>query len=263
MIDYHIHTELCNHAVGSMPDYVQRAVELGFREICFLDHLTLQEAGARLSMTPGEVPLYFQAVQRLKLQFKDRIRVKAGLEVDFNPIYVAMIEDIIGTYAFDVIGSSLHFPQGVDVVNSASEWAGGKMDTDYIFRVYLENLVKMMDYTYFDIICHMDLPKKFGRKPSRPLESELDHLIKRIRDRDLTVELNTSGFHHVLQEPYPSPEILKRCCSAGITVTLGSDSHRPRDVGRSYDKAFAVLKAAGYREVAVFDKRRRSMIPLT
>ncbi|MBW2249280.1 MAG: PHP domain-containing protein [Deltaproteobacteria bacterium] len=40
MIDYHIHTKLCNHARGMMGAYVKRAIEKGLKEICFLDHLT-------------------------------------------------------------------------------------------------------------------------------------------------------------------------------------------------------------------------------
>ena len=62
MIDYHIHTRLCNHAKGTMEEYIQSAVAKGLREICFLDHLTLTKAGRTLSMAPDEVPLYFQSV---------------------------------------------------------------------------------------------------------------------------------------------------------------------------------------------------------
>ncbi len=54
MIDYHIHTKLCNHARGVMGAYVKRAIEKGLTEVCFLDHLTLSEPGLsnlQLSLT--------------------------------------------------------------------------------------------------------------------------------------------------------------------------------------------------------------------
>ena len=92
MIDYHVHTPLCNHAEGPMEAYVQKAFDIGLKEICFLDHLIIREShqksGQNLSMTPGEIPLYFQAVQNLKQTYKGFIKVKAGLEIDFNPSYV-------------------------------------------------------------------------------------------------------------------------------------------------------------------------------
>jgi HisJ family histidinol phosphate phosphatase len=77
MIDYHLHTLFCNHAVGGMEQYIQSAIDLGLREVCFLDHLTIQETEAGLSMTPQEIPYYFHAVQVLKQKYRDRISVKA------------------------------------------------------------------------------------------------------------------------------------------------------------------------------------------
>ncbi|MDP3283821.1 MAG: PHP domain-containing protein, partial [Desulfobacterales bacterium] len=84
-VDYHIHTMLCNHAKGGMESYVKKAVSAGMTEICFLDHLTLGEPGNSLSMTPEEVPFYFQAVSHMKNRYKEAISIKAGLEIDFNP----------------------------------------------------------------------------------------------------------------------------------------------------------------------------------
>ena len=106
MIDYHLHTLFCNHATGGMERYIQSAIDLGLREICFLDHLTIQKSDSGHSMTPIEIPYYFQAVQILKQKYKNMIRIKAGLEVDFNPAFVDFFHDIIETFAFDVIAAS-------------------------------------------------------------------------------------------------------------------------------------------------------------
>ena len=60
MIDYHIHTLLCNHAQGSMESYIRSAINLGMSEICFLDHLTVRESEKGLSMAPGEFLIIFR-----------------------------------------------------------------------------------------------------------------------------------------------------------------------------------------------------------
>ena len=39
LADYHIHTELCQHAEGEASAFRARAVELGLPEICFTDHV--------------------------------------------------------------------------------------------------------------------------------------------------------------------------------------------------------------------------------
>lgn len=262
MIDYHIHTQLCNHARGVMSAYVKRAIEKGLKEICFLDHLTISEPGNRLSMTPGEVPFYFQAIQNLKNNFSGVISIKAGLEVDFSPENTDLVQEIIETFSFDVIGSSLHFPGNIDIVTSSSDWNQGRFDTDYVYELYFAQLKTMLEYDYFDVICHLDLPKKFGRKPSRTFDKEFDEIITIIKDKDLTVELNTSGYNHPVSEAYPAPDIIKKCREAGVGMTLGSDAHRPDSVGRHYDRAFPLLQSAGYTHLATFTGRRRIDIPI-
>jgi len=260
MIDYHIHTKLCNHARGVMSTYVKRAIEKGLKEVCFLDHLTLSEPGNRLSMTPGEVPFYFQAVQKLKHNYNGVIDIKVGLEVDFSPANTDFVEEIIETFSFDVIGSSIHFPGNIDIVNSRSDWKQGRFDTDYVYQLYFSQFKTMLEYDYFDVICHLDLPKKFGRKPIKTFDKEFDEIITLIKDKDLTVELNTSGYNHPVSEAYPATGIIKKCHKAGVRMTLGSDSHHPNHVGRHFDRAFALLRSAGYTHLASFTERRRADI---
>jgi len=266
MIDYHVHTRLCNHAEGVMPDFVLRAIEIGLEEICFLDHLTLQDQGRGLSMTPGDVPFYFQAVQVLKKKYASKIDVKVGLEIDFSETHVAIAADIAGTYAFDVIGSSVHFPDGVDIVRRSSAWNNeahySDTEINMVYSQYYEALDRMLDYEYFDIICHFDLVKKFGRKPSRSFDEKIIEILKKVKQKNLTIELNTSGYHHTAEESYPALDIIKKCKDFGISFALGSDAHNPQSVGRYFDKAFQLLQEAGCKEITVFDKRKKNMIPI-
>lgn len=261
-VDYHIHTILCNHAGSSMEAYIKRAVSMGFQEICFLDHLTLTEPGHEFSMTPEEVPLYFNAVQILKKRYIGIINIKAGLEIDFNPSYVDLFQKISESYAFDVIGSSLHFPGGIDVVSRKSEWSRGEKDSDYIYGIYFESLDKMLDHSYFDIVCHLDLVKKFGGNPSRSFENEFNCIIEKIRRKKLTVEVNTSGYIHPAKEAYPSFDIIKKCRKAGVEITIGSDAHDPESIGQHYAAVLPLILQAGYKQLSVFTQRKRSGIPL-
>ena len=73
------------------------------------------------------------------------------------------------------------------------------------------------------------------------------------------MEINTSGYNHALQETYPAQDIVKRCYAKGVRITLGSDAHKPADVGQHYDKALPMLKAAGYRYLATYTQRQRDL----
>jgi len=262
-IDYHIHTPLCNHAGGVMTSFVKQAVDSGFIEICFLDHLTFQDADPGLTMAPEEVPLYFHAVQRLKYRYRDIIKVKAGLEVDFAPVYADQMEKIIETFSFDVIGCSVHYPKGFDIVTSGSAWRNGEGDTDTVYGRYLDGLEKVLDYPFFDMLCHFDLVKKFNRKPTVTFDTRWREVLEKVKDRGITLEINTSGFEHPVKEPYPSADLLRQCRRLDIPVTMGSDSHAPEQIGRHYGRAEAVLLDAGYRTLNTFTNRQAEPIPVS
>ncbi len=262
MIDYHLHTLFCNHATGGMERYIQSAIDLGLQEICFLDHLTFQEAGQYNAMFPLEVPMYVNAARRLARQYRDRISVRVGLEIDFSPRHADQCRNIVNTFDFDVVGSSVHFIDGEDVVSKRSAWARGELSAEEVYPQYISILESMLDYDYFDVVCHLDLPKKYNDRPStRAVNGFLD-LLEKIREKDLAVELNTSGFHYPVKETFPSPELLGRCAALHIPVVTGSDAHAPDSVGRDFDQARDLLKAAGYRHLTGFSHRQREAVPL-
>ena len=261
-INYHVHTLLCNHATGTMPGYIREAIRIGLREICFLDHLTLNPADRGLSMAPEEVALYYHTARDLAHRYRDEIIVKIGLEIDFYPGAIEVFHDIAGTFDFDVIGGSVHYLGQLDIVTRHSGWGQGKGDTDTVYAQYFKVMHHMLDHDYFDMVCHFDLPKKFGRLPGKSFDGEMDGLLMRIKDKGLALEVNTSGYGHPVCESYPSDNTLKKCCEHGIPVTLGSDAHRPDQLTAHYDKARVLLSIAGYTHLSTFSRRRRGRIPI-
>lgn len=262
MIDYHVHTSLCNHANGTMDQYIQNAIAAGLTEICFLDHLTLHESGKRLSMTPDYVPFYYQSVRQLAHTYKNHIRVKVGLEVDYDPSNADVVKNIIAPFDFDVIGGSVHFIDKINIVSSRDTEARENEGIDVICIEYLLLLDKMIDNLDVDIICHLDIIKKFGRRPSAEFEKKFDELLSKISYKGLTIELNTSGYNHQANEFYPNALLLKKCHEKNIRMTLGSDAHQPQQVARHFSKAIDLLIKTGYRHVSAFTRRKPYDIPL-
>ncbi|MDA3897362.1 MAG: histidinol-phosphatase [Desulfobacteraceae bacterium] len=262
MIDYHVHTSLCNHANGTMDQYIQNAIAAGLTEICFLDHLTLHESGKHLSMTPEYVPFYYQSVRQLAHTYRNHIRVKAGLEIDYDPKNAHNVKKIIAPFDFDVIGGSVHFIDRVNIVSSKDTEARENESIDTICENYLLLLDKMIENMDIDIICHLDIFKKFGRRPSAEFEKKFDEILSKISYKGLTVELNTSGYNHKANEFYPAASLLKKCHEKDIRMTLGSDAHQPHQVARHFDKAIDLLLKTGFRHVSAFTHRKPYDIPL-
>ena len=59
--DYHMHTPLCRHARGEPEEYAAEAVRKGLAEICFTDHVPLddQKFGSD-AHGPQDVGRYFE-----------------------------------------------------------------------------------------------------------------------------------------------------------------------------------------------------------
>ncbi len=209
MIDYHIHTLLCNHATQPMEAYIRRAIELGFKEICFLDHLIFGENGKHNTMTTEEVGLYFQAVQYQKHQFKKTIKIKAGLEVDYNPAFLDQIQEVINRFSFDVIGSSVHFVKGRNIVSGRAVKKQTPIDFEDLLASYISQLNNMLDQDYFDVVCHLDVVKKFTQTIPDRLHEKYDEILSKISYKNLTVEINTSGYLHPVNDIYPDLSLLK------------------------------------------------------
>ncbi len=140
-----------------------------------------------------------------------------------------------------------------------------KLKFDRIYELYLECLDKMLEYKYFDVVCHLDIIKKFNRKTSREceekLEDKFDEILSKISYNDLTVEINTSGYDHPVKELYPSENLLLKCHKKGINITLGSDAHNPENVGQYAGRAVAAVSSAGYDSWSAFTERNRYEIP--
>jgi len=261
MIDYHVHTPLCNHATGTMKQYINSAVDAELSEICFLEHLTLNKKGRGLSMTPVQIPLYYHTVRRLATQYRDRIRVRAGLEVDFSPETSAQAAALIKPFAFDVIAGSIHFISDTNIV-SARESKHNSMDIEEICDQYVILLEKLINTNQFDVICHIDLPKKFSATLSNRFYDNIDALMERIGYNGMAMEVNTGGFDHPAGEQYPAKRLLEACYRHKIPVTLGSDAHTPEEVGRHFDRAADLLEDSGIQSVSGFRRRARYDIKL-
>ena len=227
-----------------------------------MDHLTLNPADRGNTMTLTEVPLYFFAVQQLKEDYRDRIAIKVGLEIDYTPAAMPAIQETLSHFSFDVIAGAVHFLGNQNIVSRKSDWPHGIGDPDEIYSQYYDTMLNMLDENFLDVVCHLDLIKKFLRKPRRSFADKIKEVLVKIKATQRVVEVNTGGYEHPVAEPYPSESILRQCRALDIPITLGSDAHRPDQLMRCYGQAKKAISAAGYEYLTVFTKQKRQLRPL-
>ncbi len=268
MIDYHLHTVRCRHAQGRMEEYCEEARRKGLEEIGFADHFPLDLLGfippIKVTMEGKELPEYIEDVYRLQIK-KGNPGVKLGIEVDFLPGSEQIMRRELAPYLFDYVIGSVHFLGNWDFTNPEAAHEYDKLNDEEIlglYEEYYEVIEKMVKSNLFDIAGHIDVIKKFGYRPFKDIHYLLNRVSSLLSEADLCIEVNTAGFYAPVQEFYPGVDMLKLCYNKKIPVTLGSDAHRPADVGRDFKKAASLLKEIGYREIAVFKERKRSCLKL-
>ncbi|NVM55738.1 MAG: histidinol-phosphatase HisJ family protein [Candidatus Helarchaeota archaeon] len=259
-IDYHIHTKLCNHATGEMEEYVQAAISKSLDEMGFADHFPMVYLPKSLplenySMKLEELPLYIQSVKNLQEKYPDII-IRLGIEADYYEGKEKEIEELLKKVQFDYIYGSVHVVDDWVIDDDRYRKKYQEYDLFILNQKYFSNLKKAIQSGLYDVIAHFDLPKKYGDRPKKSIEEFINEIIEALAKRKVCVELNTSGFRKPAKEQYPSSNILQSCYENDIQVTIGSDSHKPEEVGWELERALKVLREVGYSQIVGFEKRK-------
>ena len=255
-IDLHNHTTRCNHAEGTVEEYVERAIDLGINIYGFSEHAPMDfDEGYRLSFE--EMDAYKNDILSAKEKYKDRIEILLGYEVDWLSGH--MDERVLGAKVDYLIGS-VHFIDKWSFDNP--EFIGGwkERDIDEIWKAYFEATEAMAKSGKFDIVGHLDLIKVFKYLPKKDVRLLAKDALRAIKDAGMVLELNTAGYRKPVGELYPSKALLEEAYEMGIPITFSSDAHAVDQIGFRYEDAVSVAKEVGYNEAVTFERREKKMI---
>ena len=257
--DGHIHSPYCPHGTkDSFEMYVEKALVEGLEEITFTEHMPFPDYFMEdrkfldeCALSKEVVEEYFDAVEKLKPRYKDKLKINTGLEVDFVEGYEEEIKNMLNIYGPKIEDSilSVHFIK-IDGKYTAIDWKPGFEEAlkelrsvEAIYDKYYETLLKAIQADLGEFkpkrIGHPTLIRIFNNL--YPLEYRnkelLEEIVKEIKERDYEVDVNTAG----LRKPYCGEiyvsDIFKELVDKyEVKKVYGSDSHTASDVGRDFDK---------------------------
>jgi histidinol-phosphatase (PHP family) len=255
--DYHMHS--CYSDGRSAPeDYIAPAIAAGLSEIGFSEHLTLFKDLEDWNMNPVNISPYISNLESLQKSIK-KIKIKIGLEVDFFAGKEKEISAFLAPLPLDYVIGSVHY-LGEKTVDFGPEFYEGK-SIDRLFEAYFDSVIEAVASDLFDVIGHCDLIRIFGYKPLADQEPLYRKLAKTMKTHNVVFEVNTNGRNRPLADFYPDRRFLYIFREENVPVCVNSDAHMPSRVGQYFDEAYELLRYIGFTEMAVFDKRRRKMIP--
>jgi histidinol-phosphatase (PHP family) len=282
--DWHTHNSLCKHAIGTIEEYIKRAIELDLNVIGISDHFPYEYLISEIpsldqipyehyAMTLNDVDGYLSQLEQLREKYLGQIKVRFAFEIDYFENQDQILNQNLKNYKgnLDYIYGSVHVLFGKAGIFAFDDgrFLNKYEEYDVNDEVYLEFYTTLQDMIKspifdFDIVTHFDLPKKFDKRvedKDKVMEKVIETL-ELVKKRDLTVEINTSGLRKTVKEQYPSEEIIRKMYDLDISILLGSDAHQPKEIAYKFKETTNLLKSIGYNQLAHFEKRKRSYIDI-
>lgn len=196
---------------------------------------------------------------------REQTDLRLGLEVDFIPGREDRTQNLIDTCGLDYVVGSVHFLGDLAVDDDGYDiWQSGS-SADGVWRRYFETLAQAALSGMFDILAHPDLVKIWGAErplPGGDLRRYYEPALAAIAESGIAVEISTAGLRKPVGEIYPAPVFLAVCAEVGAPIALSSDAHVPEQIGFGYDKALELLDSLGVAQLATFDHRTRTLVPI-
>jgi histidinol-phosphatase (PHP family) len=256
IIDLHNHTVLCNHAEGSIEEYVQQAIAQKIDVFGFSDHAPMHFDQA-WRMGFHEMPTYENDVLHVKEKYQHTIKILLAYEVDFLEGY---IEESVLKRDVDYFIGSVHYlgKWGFDNPEFIGEYQHHNIDE--VWQRYFDAIEALAHSRLFDIVGHLDLIKVFNFLPHKDIRLIANNAIKAIKKADMAVEINAAGLRKPVQEQYPSHPLMELLAEHDIPITFGSDAHTLDHIGFRQEALRDLAKQYGYKKCATFEKRERLLI---
>ena len=264
--DYHLHSTISPDGNNSMTEMAEAAVRLGVDELCFTDHVEPLH-WLRWNDPPREKgsydwPAMVRQFEDAKAALGDRIRLRMGAELGECVAAFDVADSFLDTAPqLDFTIGSVHVYRLESGVWDDFCWVESDDPArwDWIAGRYLDELEKMVSWGRFTVLGHLTLPERYAWERHRVAlnfdryEERLRSILKAAVDRGLGIELNSNRGN----APLPGEKWLKIYRElGGEIITLGSDAHRPEDVGCFIRQRQELLRTCGFRHFTTFERGR-------
>lgn len=272
-IDYHIHTPYCGHAQGKIVEYIEEAVRRGFNEIGFADHLgryylsrSQKKRYWDWGMDRDGLDRYWSELFELRETYSREIAIRIGLEVDYLEGAEELLVPLLDAHPFDFYLASVHsLPRfGWRHLAELPQTRAGEM-----FEAYFDMVGAAAESGLFHSLSHLDFIWRYVRWPrSREVDvfALIADTVARAKKADIAIEMNSNGFLwsqiYKVRRGDPFEFLMQQIRQHDVPISLGSDAHAPRHVGKAFTQLVPCLKKNGFTEVSSFSGLKRRSVHL-
>lgn len=264
LYDYHVHSNHSTDGNNTVFEICQSAIKKGLKEIVITDHFEPSRFNEKYAQyKPYD---YWLDVALANELHKKNLKVKLGIELGQPHLFMDSSSALTKLIPYDyVIGSAHKFPSGLD----CSEIDYNSYSIEDICQLYIEQIKNLVLNSDFDCVGHIDLIKRYGTKVYNKRvtlmtqQELLSEVFKIIIAKGKGIEINTSGLRQSPKEPLPGIDVLKLYFELGGEIlTIGSDAHYAKDVGKDLTSAIKNAEAVGFKYLTIYNNRKPEWIPI-
>ncbi len=181
---------------------------------------------------------FSKAVDSARSQFVDRLCILKGVE----------FENVL--------------KKDLDVVLGAVHWLGEFLISDKelqerfkkeeILEKYYTEVLKTTKFGGFDILAHLDSPKRYLKQPCNEWNL-IDEILGELAKSGIALEINTLPLRKGLNECSPDQDLLERYVEhKGRRVCIGSDAHSSPDIGAGFEYAQGLVRRNNKLDIGIF-----------
>ncbi|WP_435119022.1 PHP domain-containing protein [Halolamina sp. C58] len=246
--DYHTHS---NYSDGHfIPGMVRAAEAAGLDGIGFADHCNVTAEGDARRRLDGlgfaldeTYPRRREGIEWARTETD--IAIYDAVEMDYVPGREADIAAFLDEAAFDYAIGSVHSVDGDDV-----QWSENFVGLDdegrrAVVDGYYDALAALAETELFEIAAHADLVERTPELRGYSTAEHYEQVAAAFADSSTIPEINAGRVLDEYGEFHPAPGLLDSLLDHGVEFVIGTDSHRPEEIGDRVDALEAHLDDLG------------------
>lgn len=240
--NFHTHTYLCNHADGTIRDYVEAAIDYGMTDLGFSCHapqITPDGYYSGFRMKVHEMDTYADEILALRDEYRDRINIFIGYELEYYPRHFKDTLALLNSRECDYVILGQHFTEN----EYDGIYSGEATDDPAFINKYVDQVVEAMHLGVYTYVAHPDIVDFTGE--ASVYRKAMERILRASLETDTPLEFNMLGLRD--GRWYPNKLFWEAAGEFKVQTVIGMDAHSPdalRDCKR-LDDAVQMLSDLG------------------
>ncbi len=264
LCDLHIHSNNSFDAESPVDEICEAALAENLSVIAITDHCEApfinKGDDCEFGSFDRQIPQSINDVDNARKKYSSKLKILRGLELGEPMHDPAQTARALDYGDFDFILASVHNLRGMDDFYFMDY---ENCDFNRLLSDYFDELAETAGFEHFDSLAHLTYPLRYifehtGSMPDLSgFSNQIDNIFNILIKNNKALEINVSGLYKPMNVTLPDVELVKRFHDlGGKYITIGTDSHTAKTVGKGIDRGIEVAKLAGFDGCVIYENHK-------